>query len=390
MRIMHMMAVASLVFAVTAAAAAESSADLSAQLAATLEEFQERYDFPGATAAVVLPDGSLATASSGFADIEAGRPMTDTTRMLAASIGKTFVGATVLALESQGRLSQGDLLARYLGERSWFKDLPNGADITIGHLLRHQSGLPDHPYLPEFQAAVAAGIGSGEKALTPEEVLGYVTGREALFAPGTAWAYSDTGYILLGLLIEEVAGRPYYDVVQALFIGPLGLAGTVPSDRPDIPGLAVGYTIAENPFGLPVRTADAEGRLVWDPGVEWTGGGLASTAGDLARWGHALLLGKALGTPYLDRLLDGVAVAQDRPDALYGAGIAIYTTTPRGRVYGHSGWIPAYVSSLRHYADHGVTVAFQVNSDAGVVDRSSDLMPALEAALADLAIEASR
>jgi len=181
--------------------------------------------------------------------------------------------------------------------------------------------------------------------------------------------------------LEDIAGLNPQKVVIATGSRPI---------IPDIPGLAVGYTIAENPFGLPVRTADAEGRLVWDPGVEWTGGGLASTAGDLARWGHALLLGKALDTPYLDRLLDGVAVAQDRPDALYGAGIAIYTTTPRGRVYGHSGWIPAYVSSLRHYADHGVTVAFQVNSDAGVVDRSSDLMPALEAALADLAIEASR
>ncbi len=389
MRITRLVAVTVLSLMVAGPAAAAPHADLSARLAAVLDEFRQRYGFPGATAAVALPDGTVLTAASGFADVEAGRAMTGTTPMLAASIGKTFVAATVLALESQGRLSQGDPLARYLGDRSWFDELPNASAITIGQLLRHQSGLPDHPHLPEFQAAAATRIASGGKAFTPEEVLGFVIGREALFEPGSAWAYSDTGYILLGLVIEEVTGRRYYDVVQGLFIGPLGLSGTVPSDRPDIPGLAVGYTIADNPFGLPVRTADAEGRLVWDPGVEWTGGGLASTAGDLARWGHALLGGVALDKPYLERLLDGVAVAPDDPGTRYGAGIGIYTATPRGPVYGHGGWIPAYVSSLRHYADHGVTVAFQVNSDAGVVDRSTDLVPALEAALADLAIATS-
>jgi len=93
---------------------------------------------------------------------------------------------------------------------------------------------------------------------------------------------------------------------------------------------------------------------------------------------------------YLDRLLDGVPVASDAPGILYGAGVAIYADTPRGPVWGHGGWIPAYVSSLRHYADHAVTVAFQINTDIGVMDDSSDFVPALEVALADLAIELVR
>jgi len=392
MRISPALFAASMAFAAligSGAALAEQQEAMSARLSATLNEFRARYGLPGVTAAIALPDGEVLAASSGLADVESGRPMTDVTPMLAASIGKTFVAATVLALESQGQLSADDPLADYLGDRPWFDELPNAAAINIDHLLRHQSGLPDHPYLPEFQAAAAAQFAAGEGAFTPEELLGFVTGREALFDPGTAWAYSDTGYILLGLLIEEVTGRAYYEVVQELFISPLGLTGTVPSDRPEIPGLAVGYTIPGNPFGLPERTADSAGRLVWDPGVEWTGGGLASTAGDLVRWGHALFGGLVMDPPYLDRLLDGVAVAPEAPDTFYGAGVAIYTATPRGRVYGHGGWIPAYVSSLRHYADHGVTVAFQINSDAKVVDGSSDLVPALEAALADLALGAS-
>ena len=84
-----------------------------------------------------------------------------------------------------------------------------------------------------------------------------------------------------------------------------------------------------------------------------------------------------MAAPYLDRLLDGVPVAPDAPDILYGTGVAIYAETPHGPVYGHGGWIPAYVSSLPHYADYSVTVAFQINSDAGVVDDSSDLFSRL-------------
>ena len=370
-----------------AAPDAHAGGSLADEIAELLGVFRDSHDFPGATAAIALPDGTIARAATGLADVEAGLEMVPESRMLAASIGKTFVGATVLALESEGRLSQADLLADHLGDRAWFADLPNARTITLGHLLHHRSGLPDHPHLPEFQEAAAARIASGTAAFAPQELLGFVTGREALFDAGTAWAYSDTGYILLGLVIEEVTGRSYYDSLRERFLDPLGLRDTFPSDRPDLPGLAVGYTVPGNPFGLPARTADSEGRLVWDPGVEWTGGGLASTSRDLARWGHALFGGTAMEAPYLDRLLDGVPVAPDAPGILYGAGVAIHAETPRGPVYGHGGWIPAYVSSLRHYADHGVTVAFQINTDAGVVDDSSDLVPALEAALADLAID---
>jgi D-alanyl-D-alanine carboxypeptidase len=386
MRLAPVLVTACLGLAAASPARAEASVELTERLGATLEAFREDYAFPGATAAIALPGGQVVTAATGLADVEAGRGMTPGTRMLAASIGKTFVAATVLALESEGALSRSDRLSAHLGDRPWFPELPNGADITLGHLLRHTSGLPDHPHLPAFQRAFAERIAAGGPAFPPQQLVGFALGAEPRFAPGAGWAYSDTGYILLGLVIEEVTGRPYYDELRERFLAPLGLDGTLPSDGPDIPGLAVGYTVPGNPFGLPERTADAAGRLVWDPAVEWTGGGLASTSADLARWGQALFTGGAMDAPYLDRLLDAVPVAEDAPDIRYGAGVAIYAETPRGPVWGHGGWIPAYVSSLRHYADPGVTVAFQINTDAGVVDDSTDLVPALEAALADLAL----
>ena len=374
-------------------AMAQDGTDPSARLDTTLKGFRSRYGFPGATAAIALPDGSVATAATGLADVEAGRAMTPETPMLAASIGKTFVAATVLALESEGRLSRADLLADHLGDRPWFDGLPNAQTITIGHLLKHSVGLPDHVHVPAFQAAWARSI-AGAGALSAEDLVGFVIGQAPLFEAGTAWAYSDTGYILLGLVIEDATGEPWHEAVRARFLGPLALTGTFPSNRADLPGLATGYTSPENPFGLPERTADAQGRLLWNAGVEGAGGGFVSTSPDLARWGHLLFGGAAMAEPYLDRLLDGVPVSPDEPGMLYGAGVAIYADTPRGPVYGHGGWIPGFVSSLRHYAYHGVTVAFQINTDVGVMDDTGDLVPALipalESALADLVIDAVR
>jgi D-alanyl-D-alanine carboxypeptidase len=243
-------------------------------------------------------------------------------------------------------------------------------------------------HLPEIQRAWA-GLVSGP-GFDPERLIGFVAEREPLFEASAGWAYSDTGYVLLGLVIEAVTGQAWPEAVRTRLLGPLGLGGTVPSDRPDLPGLAIGYVAPDNPFGMPERTADAEGRLLWNPAVESAGGGFSSTSADLVRWGHLLFGGDAMEGPYLDRLLDGVPIDPGAPGILYGAGVAIYVDTPLGPVWGHGGWIPGYVSSLRHYPAHGVTVAFQVNTDVGIVDDTSDLVPALEAALADLAIEAVR
>jgi len=359
------------------------------RLASVLEDFHARYGFPGATAAIALPDGTVVTAATGLADVEQGRAMTPETPMLAASIGKSFVAATVLVLEREGHLSRDDLLATHLGDRPWFDALPNAGTITIDHLLHHTAGLPDHVHLPEFQRGWTR-LMAGDGDFDPERLMDFVAGREPLFEAGAGWAYSDTGYVLLGIVIEKVTGRAWHEAVRTRLLDPLGLGRTVPSDRPALPGLAVSYIAPDNPFGLPERTADAEGRLLWNPVVESAGGGFASTSADLARWGHLLFGGEAMDGQYLDRLLDGVPVASDAPGILYGAGVAIYADTPRGPVWGHGGWIPAYVSSLRHYADHGVTVAFQINTDIGVMDDSSDFVPALEVALADLAIELVR
>jgi D-alanyl-D-alanine carboxypeptidase len=364
--------------------------DFQARLQSLIDGFHLDYAFPGATVAIAVGGAPVITAATGVADVEAQTPMTPDSRMLAASVGKSFVAATVLALESGGLLARTDLAGDHLGTRDWFVRVPNHDTMTVGDLLRHTAGLPDHVHLPAFADELTARVAKGADALSPEQAIAFVLDREPLFRPGKGWAYSDTGYLLLGLVIEEVTGRTYYDVVTEQFLSPLGLDATAPSNQRRIAGLAVGYTGPANPFGLPARTMDASGQLAWNPATEWTGGGLVSTSQDLARWGRALFGGSAMPAPYLDRLLDAFPMRQDTPGMRYGAGVAIRADTPRGPVYGHAGWIPGYVSSLRHYADHGITVAFQINTDVGIVDNGTDLVPALEAALADLAIGSGR
>ena len=346
-----------------------------------LDSARAEYGFPGATAAAVLADGSVVVAATGLADAESGAAMRPRDRMLAASIGKTFTGAAMVALAREGRLGLDDRLADWLGEEPWHERLPNHDTITLRHLLRHRSGLPDHVYDAAFGAEFGRRLATG-RSFEPRELVGYVLDDEALFPAGEGFGYTDTGYVLLGLVIEQAGDESYYDGVARRFLRPLGLESTSPSDRRDLPGLVPGYLAADNAFGLPEKTLTAEDLLVFHPGLEWTAGGFVSNSRDLARWGAALFGGEAMPGDYVPVLVESAAIDPAHPAARYGLGVAEFRGGHFGDVYGHAGWIPGYTSSLRHYADHGVTIAFQVNTDVGFTEPGSERMGAIEARLA--------
>ncbi len=353
--------------------AADAGRDPSSLFQSQLDALQREYEFPGATAAFVLADGRHGVVSTGFADTESQSPMNPSSRMLAASIGKTFVSATVLALAEEGRLSLDDRLSKWLGDAPWLERLADHDSITVRQLLSHTSGIPNHVEDPAFAADFAERWAEHDNSFTPEALIEYVLDRPLLFAPGEGWSYTDTGYILLGLIVERVAERSYYEEVNDRFLIPLDLKLTSPSDRRDLANLATGYMNAENQFELPARTTDDNGLMRWNPAVEWTGGGLVSNSLDLARWAKLLFEGQALQGIYLDDLLRETPIDADGGDASYGAGVSIYRSGQIGLSYGHSGWIPGYTSSLRYYPDHKAAVAFQINTDIGIVDGSTDL-----------------
>lgn len=352
-----------------------------ARLQAEVDQVREQFGFPGMTAAYVMSDGSHGAAASGMADVEAGAPTQANSRMLAASTGKSFVAALCIALALEGRLALDEHVSRWLGKYDWFARVPNHESMTLRHLLTHSAGIPDHVHMKAFEEAFAKRWAESETPFSPERLVTFILDKPALFPAGEGWAYSDTGYILAGLVVEEVTGRSYYDEIRERFLNPLRLSDTSPSDRRDLPGLAAGYTYPDNPFSFPVKTLDDNGHLYWHPGVEWTGGGLVSTSRDLARWGAALFTGKAIPGEYLPELLRSVAVDENNDNANYGAGIAIYTSSRYGPVYGHAGWIPGYISSFRHYPNLGVTVAFQINTDIVIVNSDENVIGMIGARL---------
>tara|TARA_R110000787_G_scaffold51526_2_gene122056 strand:+ start:105 stop:1280 length:1176 start_codon:yes stop_codon:yes gene_type:complete len=376
-----------LVFALGLAACATRSDDDNARNAVetVLAEFRSAHAVPGITASIVMNDGRSVTAASGFSDLEAQTLMTPGTPMLAASIGKTFVAATVLSLAAEGRLNLDGPVSLYLSGSPWYHRLPNGETMTVRHLLTHSSGLPDHVFQPEFGAAITGRSGSDSPPFRQEELVGFVLDKKALFPAGESWAYTDTGYILLGLIIEHVTGHAWTDEVEARFLQPLKLDATQPSNRKDLPGLAAGYLAPDNPFGLPEKTVGQDGNMVWNPALEDAGGGFASTSLDLARWGSKLYQGKAMPSDYLPDLLNGVSVEPGGSTHLYGAGVSIVKQGPFGPVYGHAGLIPGYVSSLRYYPEFGASIAFQINTDIGLADGPGNPVPELENELAQIA-----
>jgi D-alanyl-D-alanine carboxypeptidase len=245
-------------------------------------------------------------------------------------------------------------------------------------------------YLDSFCIEVSRRWREKDNPFPPEALIGFILDMPPLFEAGKGWAYTDTGYILIGLVIEAATGRGCFDEIKERFLTPLALAMTTQADRRSLPGLAAGYMPADNAFGFPQKTITADSNLAWHPGLEWTGGGLVSSSLDLGRWGAALFGGNAMPGSYLDDLLDSIPISPDTPDIQYGAGVAVYLTGPFGPVYGHGGWIPGYSSSLRHYPEHGITIAFQLNTDIGIDDESMQVIKNMEIRLAKIAITAVR
>ncbi|HDQ00799.1 MAG TPA: class A beta-lactamase-related serine hydrolase [bacterium] len=357
---------------------------------AVLDSLRHEYKFPGATAAYILPDGTVETVATGLADVELNIPMTPQSRMLAASIGKTFAGALVLALVQEGKLQLDDPIPKWLAERPWFSRLPNHDEITLRQLLTHSAGIPNHVEADGFKNAFAKNWNSDVNPLPPESLIAFVLDQLPLFKPGQGWHYSDTGYILVGLIIEAVTGGDYYEQVRQRFLRPLQLTLTTPSDRLQLPGLAAGYMAADNAFGMPAKTTIRPGVMAWHPGIEWTGGGFVSNPRDLVLWAKVLYEGRALAGNYLEHLLKSVPISQDDPDNRYGIAVAIRKKGPFGPTLGHGGWIPGYCSSLRYYPEHGIAIAFQINTDVGVIDHSTSLIADMENGLAKVVIRTSQ
>lgn len=291
------------------------------------DRLQRRLDALVAATAVgglaeVRTDRGVWRGASGVAERGTTRAVPVDGRFRAGSITKTLLATVVLQLVAEGRLRLDDPVeARLPGV------VPGGADITVRHLLNHTSGLYDYLRTLRLPPDPAFLDDRWRTWTAAEQVQRAVANPPTFEPPGSAYAYSNTGYQLLGMIVETVTGRSYGVEVERRIIRPLRLTGTVmPGTATRIPG--------PHPRGyIPIDGQGLVDYTEFNPSVMGAGGELVSTTGDLNRFFAALLGGRLLPAHLLDEMRTG---------RTYGLGLA-WRDTPCGvRVYGNDGDALAY------------------------------------------------
>lgn len=286
--------------------------------------------------------------SAGQAFLASPRPMRPQLRFRIGSITKTFVATTVLQLVDEGRLGLDDSIGELLpeivpGER--------GAEVTVRMLLNHTSGIGN--YTNVMLDSWAAIDQMRVTTYAPADLVATGLAMPPTNVPGAEFSYSNTNYILAGLLIESITGNPAAAEVQRRVLRPLKLTGTsFPGTDPTIRGPYSGAYFA--PFG--VRDL-SEFNMSWG----WTAGEMIGTTADLNTFFRALLSGDLLSSATLDEMLTGVPMLPDVPEAgSYGLGILSFST-PCGEFFGHDGLVFGHQMYSLHSRDGGRQVSSGIN-----------------------------
>lgn len=335
------------------------------ELDAAAEELREEIGAPGVSLAVIDTEGRLAAAAAGFADRDAQTPYNPRTVSFTGSIGKTYAAVVAQMLINDGAIDPHALISRYVGAEKWFARLPQARSVTLAQLLNHSAGIADYTGLASFQLSFAFRRWTGrETNYSPAELIRFASRVGPAGPPGEHFAYSDTNYLVAGLVMEAAAGRSYYDLLTSRVLDPLGLRETRPAVGRDIPGLATGY-VSPSPASRLARIAGPtvrDGRLRFDPSLEWTGGGLTATAADIARFYRALFVDRALGAAVAEGLLSDLNPAEG-PGLFYGRGVYVQTKDGRPSVLFHGGTFPGYKAGVVLVLETNYVLAMQANTD---------------------------
>ncbi|WP_457029419.1 serine hydrolase domain-containing protein [Kitasatospora sp. P5_F3] len=300
----------------------------------------------------VVQDGrTVWQGAAGKADLDSGAAARADGRFRIGSTTKTFVATVVLQLVAERKVQLDAPIERYLPGA-----VPNGANITVRQILNHTSGLFSYTGDPRLGLSeeglpqwVASGRWTGYRA---QDLLAIANEHQPEFAPGTDWSYSNTNYIVAGLLIEKVTGRSWAQEVERRIIRPLGLRDTsMPETSTAVPGPhAKGYLM------LGDTRVDVT-RL--NPSMAGAAGAGISTTADLTRFNAALLGGRLL------RPAELAEMKTPSPQALgrgIGYGLGLYRATfPCGEFWGHDGGIPGYSTVLMGDVTGRRQISYSVN-----------------------------
>lgn len=300
----------------------------------------------------------------GTANLELDSPMTPENVFRIASMTKQFTAAAVLLLVQDGKLSLDDPISK------WLPNFPGSNGVTVRELLTHTSGISEFTRIPGYMGK------EWRIDRTPEEMVNFIATHSSPvyeFPPGTAWSYSNSGYQLLGAIIEKASGMPLKQYYQTRLFDPIGLRHTAVDDAGDIvPHRVSGYELAGK------ERRNAQFISMSAPGAA---GFLRSTAGDLLKWSTALFSGKVIrpdlvklmtkparlkdGQLAMDHIFKPERMGSDVEKVQYGFGLEIGTLEGHKKI-GHDGSIPGFVTRIDTFPSDGVTVVVLANTQRGM------------------------
>ncbi|WP_372659944.1 serine hydrolase domain-containing protein [Amycolatopsis kentuckyensis] len=345
--------------AVLLAATTAAPALAAGSVQANLDVLTAQDGVPGAEA--VIQDGHRTrVVRSGAGDVTTGKPFPRNGSFRAGSVTKSFVATVVLQLAGEGRVKLDAPVERYL------PGLLPDRRITVRQLLQHTSGIPD--YLQEFDLSDPEAL--RHRGASPEELVTLALKHPALFPPGTSWSYSNTNYIVAGMLAEKVTGRALGDLIAQRITRPLGLRDTYLPRRGDekLPDPhAVGYT------------PDLVDFSDFDATIAGAAGGLVSTPADLDRFYGALLGGRLLRPAELAEMKRTVPADLGVPGARYGLGVGSIPLSC-GEFWGHEGGIIGF-TNLAGVGPGGRRVTVVLNQNPTPAETNAHLLAATDAAV---------
>jgi D-alanyl-D-alanine carboxypeptidase len=288
---------------------------------------------PGVTAVIQGP-GGRERYSAGSANLRNGRPISPSDHGRAGSVTKSFTATVVLQLAAEGKLGLEDSVEKWLPGL-----VPNGDRITVRQLLDHSSGIADYCTV-QLEITIC---GPTARRWTPEELVAIGVGAPPTFPPGQGWSYTNTGYVLAGMIIERATGHTLGAEYKRRIFRPVGLDQTsFPTGRSMPRPFGHGYDVLAGGSFPPDVTATS-------PTIAGSAGAIVSTPGDLQTFMRALLRGRLVSRSLFGEMkrptpgsLDGAFALEGGGVGTYGLGLIHYTWSKACGVWGHTGAFPGY------------------------------------------------
>lgn len=328
----------------------------------------------GVSMSVYHPRKGIWLGAQGKADLENQINMQPCQMSRMGSIVKMYTATVVLQLAESGKIKLDDNISTYLSGDKITK-IRNAETASIRQLLQHSSGIYNYIQNLKFQTA---SLNSLLKTWYADDLLAYAYNQKPYFKPGEDVRYSNTNYILLGLLIEAVEGKPLYQVFDEKIIGPLGLKSTQFAGKNPVPnGIVRGYIdIYSN-----LQVIESTYYSGWD--YYTADGGLLSNTYDLNVYFRALMHGQLINQTSLNEMLVFKTPKTVDPDFFpiqYGLGI-FKIETAKGIAYMHSGDAIGYSASMYYFPVDSTTVVYATNSNYGKIEPSVSSKTAIETIL---------